>query len=81
MIDSKTTIPFIGETKAAFYSVSLEVAELFTEFMKQFKTLEGRIVDDEQWPQFYATLTDEQKRSIVLLREIGIRHNSFLNQN
>lgn len=62
-------IIFVGETKIASYKATEEIKVLFEKFMAQFDTPSAKLVDDGQWPAFYATLTPEQKQEVILLQE------------
>ncbi len=53
----------------------MEVSYLYKEFMRQFNTESGRIIDDNQWSQFVATLTPDQKQSLILAHEMPISHD------
>lgn len=65
-------ITFIGETRIVSYEATTDVADAFSSFMSQFDMKDGRIVDDKQWDQFYATLTVNQISGMKLLKESSI---------
>lgn len=73
-----TTIVFVGETKIVLYRTNVMVAEIWDAYKVNIPRAEdgSRVAADEQWDEFYATLTPDQKQSITLLNEVPVSHES-----
>lgn len=74
----QTTIIFVGETKIALYKTDVIVAKLWDAYKANIPRAEdgSRVAADEQWDEFYATLTPERKQSISLIHQVPVVHGS-----
>lgn len=75
----ETTIVFVGESKVYLYKCTMEISELWDVFRSKIAKAENgdRIIDDNQWKEFYASLTPQHQGLITLLNEVPLTHDNI----